>query len=123
MGQPIVIPALSRAGIYTPPAPVARIVTNDNTSGLVIGAQLAGYVFNILGANLNRVYVLIQNNTTVSLAIGVGSPNNKGIVLLAGGYYERQFYTFTQQIYGTLLGASVAGDYVTVEEGSSQATQ
>lgn len=123
MSQPLITPALERGGIYVPPPPSLRVYTNDNTSGIVIGAQASGYVLAILGANLNRVYVLVQNNTTVKLALGIGSPNIQGLVILPGGYYERQFYTFTQQIYATLLAASVAGDYVTVEEGSNQAAQ
>ena len=120
MGNPYVTAGIARAGVFVPKPPMVGNVVNDTSSGIAIGAQAAGYVFIAAGVNTSRVYVLIQNNTTASLSLGMGSPNAQGILLLPGGYYERELYAFTQQIYVTLLAASAAGDYVTVEEGSSQ---
>lgn len=92
---------------------------NDTTSSVVVGAQPSGYSFMGLGSNTNRMYVLIQNNTTVNISLAAGNAASPtGILLLPGGYYERQIYTFTSAIYITLLGASAANDYVTLEEGS-----
>ena len=119
--NPYVDAGISRGGLYQPPAPVQKIIINDSTTGYVINAQLLGFQVVVAGNNDNRVYILVQNNTGVSIALGVGSPNAQGLVIASGGYYERQFYCFTQQVYVTLLGASVAGNYITVEEGSTQA--
>ena len=120
MNNPIVRAALARGGISVPQLPLSRTLINDTSSGIVIGAQAPGFNVAVSGANPNRVYLLIQNNTSAKIAIGVGSPNALGLVLLPGGYYERELYAFTQQIYITLLAVSAVGDYISVEEGSSQ---
>lgn len=111
--------AVARSGIYSPPRPLAKSVTNDGTSAIFPGVQSANFTFVLSGANTNRVYILIQNNTAVSLALGFGAPNKSGIKLLSGGYYERELYTPIQQIFATLLAPSIATDYVSVEEGST----
>ena len=119
MSNPYKDAGQSRVGVWLPPRPVQNNVINDSTSGISIGAQASGYVFLLAGSNINRQYILIQNNSaTAAIAVGFGAPNAQGLKILAGGYYERELYCPTQQIYATLLAASAAGDYVSIEEGS-----
>lgn len=113
--------ALARSGVYVPPRVVRVSQISDSTNGVAFGAQASGYSTQVVGYNPNREYLLIQNNcASASIAVGFGAANALGIVVLAGGYYERQIYTSTQPVFITLLAASAAGDYVTVEEGSTQ---
>lgn len=109
---------VERPRALTPP-----VVINDTTTSIVPGVQASGFSFLAVGANPNRVYLLIQNNTAVNIAIAVGNAASpQGLLILPGGYYERQLYSFISSVYITVLGATVATDYVTVEEGSSVRT-
>lgn len=115
--------ATARRAIELPRVATPPTIVNDTTSAVVVGAQAAGFSVQLVGANPNRVYLLVQNNTTVNISIAVGNgPSAQGIILTPGatpgGNYEREIYCFVSAVYVTLLAASAAGDFVTVEEGS-----
>lgn len=116
--------ATARRFIERPVVAPPPVIINDTTSAVVVGAQALGFSTQLVGANPNRVYLLIQNNTTVNISIAVGNgPSSQGIILTPGttpgGNYEREIYCFISAVYVTLLAASAAGDFITVEEGSS----
>jgi len=109
----------ARRAIDIPTAQQRPTQINDTTSALVVGAQPSGFTVLAVGANSNREYLLIQNNTTVNISIAVGNAGSAtGLLIVPGGYYERQIYCFVSAVYITLLAASGANDYVTIEEGS-----
>lgn len=106
--------------IERPRAVAPRSLTNDTTGAIVIGAQAAGYNQQLIGSNINRNYLLIQNNTTVNISLAVGNgPSSTGLIILPGGYYERQIYCFPQAVFVTLIAASATNDYISYEEGTN----
>lgn len=118
-------PALQPRGVFAPRANLPPIGCQDSTSGFGVGSYASGASFQLTGTNLNRCYILIQNNTSNNIALAIGGANNQGLLIVPGGYYERQINgnlrtIFTQSVYCTLLGAPAATDYVTIEEGSLQ---
>ena len=108
-------------GIEVPRTPIVTLYINDVTGSVYPGVRAAGYSFQVLGANVNRVYLLLQNNTAsanISIAVG-NSASSTGILIVPGGYYEREIYSFISSVFITLLGATTGTDYITYEEGSS----
>lgn len=107
--------------IETPRPQPPGIIISDTTASVSPGVQASGYSVQLVGSNSRRVYLLIQNNcasTNIALAVGNGA-SASGLVIVPGGYYERQIYCFTQAVFVTFLAATTATDYITYEEGSS----
>jgi hypothetical protein len=74
----------------------------------------------IAPGNSLRTYFAIQNNGGGAISIGIGQPTLQGIILQAGGSYERWYTMTAQPIYAVPLYSPASTDFVSIDEGSMQ---
>lgn len=74
----------------------------------------------IAPGNSLRTYFAIQNNGGGAISIGIGRPTQQGIILQAGGSYERWYAMTSQPIFAVPLYSPASTDFVSILEGSIQ---
>lgn len=102
-------PSVGNIAITANKAPISAAFVNANTAVGVASAQL-------IAANLNRQYLLIQNNGpfTIYIVYGAAATAALGIAIAPGGSYELVGTISTQQIFAISPGGANSG-VVTVE--------
>ena len=91
------------------------VITSFPLEGITLNQPLV-----VMKGNNLRTYFAIQNNGSGVISIGIGEPTEQGILLMAGGSYERWYKMTSQPFFVVPLYTPVSTDFVSVVEGSIQ---
>lgn len=95
-------------------------IENDQQRAYSLQGVSLNQPLQIAAGNSLRTYFAIQNNGGGALSIGIGQPTEQGIILQAGGSYERWYAMTSQPIFAVPLYSPASTDFVSILEGSIQ---